>query len=488
MTPRHPLAFALAMLWAGPTFAAGPPALDKNAERWLREVHLLMLPSEESLFKTLPSAEDRKEFRRIFWARRDPDPATPRNELEEAVTRAQARADELFALPGTKGSETECGQVFTLLGDPAEVQGAAPGELQGRGAREHFDSLRPMREGSRHPETWVYRSRPGDPVAFTGGELRIALDEACRFSEGGRVLEDLRRVAEARVARPDLAYRVNADGHLARLEDLLPSKPGTGNETLLEKGQRDFPLEIEPKLLLRTQAGQAYAAGLVQGKLKPEEGATTKLVGTVVTQAVPAAGPPSAVSERAFSTAARPDGTVLASYGLSLSPGRYTLRVALKLADGRASVATLPLEAPDFDAPGLKATGLVLYPDESASPSDPRDPFAALSMGALRLHPRFGNVFRPTDALQVVSVLCGGKADATTGKASLRARFSILKEGKPIAKGEDQILETAMAVASVGPLPLTGFLPGHYVVRLEATDASTGTAATQEASFEVSAE
>ena len=31
----------------------------------------------------------------------------------------------------------------------------------------------------------------------------------------------------------------------------------------------------------------------------------------------------------------------------------------------RASVAELPLEVPDFDAPGLKATGLVVYPDET---------------------------------------------------------------------------------------------------------------------------
>jgi GWxTD domain-containing protein len=485
MTPKHLVAFALAVLWASPTFAAGSaPSLDKAAERWLRQVHLLILPSEEGVFRALPSADDRKEFERIFWARRDPSPATPKNELEEAITRAQARADDLFTLPGTRGSETGCGQVFALLGDPTEVESGTPGELQGRGAREKFNSLRPMSEGSRRPETWVYRSRPGDPATFTGGELRISLDEACHFAEGGRVLEDLRRVAEARVTRPELAYRVGADGHLSRLESPLPSK--ASNESLLEKGQSDFPVEVEPKLLLRTQGGQAYAAGLVRAK-PGLEGATT-LAGVIVAQLVPESGPPAAVSERAFTAAPRADGTVLASYGVPLTPGRYTLRVAMKLADGRASVSTLPLEAPDFGSPGLKATGLVLYPDEPASPADPRDPFAALSIGALRIHPRFGNAFTPADALQVVAVLYGGKADAVTGKASLRARFSILKNGKPVAKGGDQVLDTAMAVASIGPLPLSGFSAGHYVVRLEATDTDAGTATTQEASFEVGAE
>jgi GWxTD domain-containing protein len=485
MTLKHPVAFALAVLCTPPTFAAAPaPSLDKGSERWLRQVHLLILPSEEGVFRALPTADDRKEFQRIFWARRDPSPATPKNEWEEAIARAQARADDLFTLPGTRGSETGCGQIFALLGDPTEVESGAPGELQGRGAREQFNSLRPMREGSRRPEIWVYRSRPGDAASFTGGELRISLDEACRFAEGGRVLEDLRRVAEARVTRPELSYRVGADGHLARLENQPPSK--ASSESLLDKGQTDFPVEVEPKLLLRTQAGQAYAAGLVRAKLKLEGAAP--LAGMILAQAVPESGQPSTVSERAFSAAPRADGTVLASYGLPLAPGRYTLRVAMKLADGRASVATLPLEAPDFGSPGLKATGLVLYPDEPASPADPRDPFAALSMGALRLHPRFGNAFTPADALQVVAVLYGGKADATSGRASLRARFSILKNGKPVAKGEDQILDTPMAVASIGPLPLTGFSPGAYVVRLEATDTNAGATTTQEASFEVGAE
>ncbi|MCI4355015.1 MAG: hypothetical protein L3K06_06590, partial [Thermoplasmata archaeon] len=275
---------------------------------------------------------------------------------------------------------------------------------------------------------------------------------------------------------------LGADGHLIRLEDLLRSRPT--NEALLEKGQSDFPIEVEPKLLLRTQGGQAYAAGLIQVKLAPPEAPGSMLAGSVVAQAVPAAGPPLAATERAFSAAARTDGRLLASYGLSLSPGRYTLRVAVKMSDGRASVATLPLDAPDFGAPGFKATGLVLYPDEPASPADPRDPLAALSMGALRLHARFGNVFAPGDALQVASVLYGGKADAT-GKASLRARFTVLKDGKPVARGEDQSLETPMAVASVGPLPLADFAPGGYVVRLEASDASAGTTLTEEASFAV---
>src|SRR6185295_2237218 len=178
------------------------------------------------------------------------------------------RADELFAFPGSRGSETGCGQVLLLLGEPLEIEGAGPGEIAGRGAREQFNSLEPMREGSRRPETWVYRSRTGDPVSFTGGELRIAFDESCRFSEGGRVLEDLRRVAAARITQPGLDYRKDTSGRLVPLNAMRASSGSAGSggaaRALLESKRTDFPMALEPKLLLRAQAGQAYAAGLLR--------------------------------------------------------------------------------------------------------------------------------------------------------------------------------------------------------------------------------
>jgi GWxTD domain-containing protein len=481
--PRVAALLAAAFTCATAAGAAPSPeaGLDKAAETWLRKVHLLILPEEEAFFRSLKQAEDRKEFERIFWARRTSGAAS-QNDFQAVFTRAQARADELFTLPGTRGSETGCGQVFTLLGDPLEVEGASPGQVQGRGARQQFNSLEPMREGTRRPETWVYRSRAGDALSFTGGELRVALDESCRFSEAGRVLDDLRRAAQVRVLRPEIAYRLGSDGRLVRLEEVLRGT-GSGALALLASPREDFPLEIEPKLLLRTQAGRAYAAGLF--RLQVTEGAGGPVVGTVAAEAVGASGPSPAASDRTFSTTVGAGGAILGSYGVSLAPGAYTLRVAVRLADGRGAVATRPLEVPNFETPGLKAAGLVLYPDEPSPAADPRDPFAALTVGALRLRSRFGNAFSARDALQVVSVLYGGKVDAASGKAALRARFTILKDGKAVAKGEDQVFDTPMAVASIGPVSLSGFTPGRYQVKLDGSDTLAGSATSQEESFEI---
>src|SRR5205823_11468643 len=167
---------------------------------------LLILPEEEKAFRSLADASDRREFEQLFWARRDP--AGDGREVEAAAARARARADTLFTTSGRKGSESDCGRLLVLRGEPAEVGG--------REIKVHFDSAEALR-GARRPEVWIYRSRPGDALALTGGELRVALDEECRFAEGARLREDLRRAAAARVVRPDLASRVSASGRLERV-------------------------------------------------------------------------------------------------------------------------------------------------------------------------------------------------------------------------------------------------------------------------------
>jgi GWxTD domain-containing protein len=458
---------------------AAASAADTSGERWFKEVRLLVLADEEALHATLADPADRAEFERIFWARRDPDPTTPANEFQGAVARARTRADERFTRSGQKGSDTDCGQLFLLLGEPTEVTG--------RETKVHFDAAEALR-GSRRPEVWIYRSRPGDAIAFTGGELRVSLDEECRFAEGARVRDDLQRVARSKVVQPRLGYLKKPDGHLARLEDARAALSAAPVPTALGAARADFPLALEPKMLLRTPSGEAYAAGLIRADLKGlrADGAPPRaLDATVTVQAVDAAGQAAPMFERAVRGAVSADGTFTASYGLPLRPGRYVLRVGLVAGD-KTSVASTPIEVPDYDAPGLKLGSLLVYPETGlAPPADAQDPYSAFTVGALRLHPRFGNVFTKADSLHAVCVIYGGQADAATGKPSLRARLSFNKDGRPVAVGQPETFDTASAVVSVGPVPLADFAPGPYVARVEAIDLVTGKQVTLETAFEI---
>ena len=480
-------------------------AKEVDAKRFPRLVRVFLLADEAAVLKDLKDDKDRAEFQKLFWARRDPTPGTPANEFEDNVRAVWARADDVFSYPGQKGSETGCGQLLALLGKPEEVvskdaarkAGLDPGAEQSRtssnaaaagapGSGKQFDSMAYLREGgTREPETWVYRERPGVPFKFTRAELRIDLDSECRYAESaGMTGEDLKHAAEVYVTRPDLAYAKGADGRLVPLAAAAAAAPagaGGGARALLAAPRTDFPLAAEAKLVMRAPKGEAWVAGLVS---VPKEAGASRL--SLAVEAKDAGGSAAASAARESAAAAQADGSSVASWGLALKPGKYRVSVAVATADGKGAVSGVDVDVPDY-AGGLAASPLLLYPDEppAGGKPDPRDAFAAFQLGGQNLHLRFGNAFQAKDALVVVAAVYGGKADPATGKAVLKTRFTILKDGKPVARGAEDAYETADAVASVGPIPLTGYAPGAYVVRLEVTDAVAKTSAQREASLEI---
>jgi GWxTD domain-containing protein len=491
-----PLSFLFLSL-ASPVPAQGPAV---DTRRFPKVTHLLLVPSEEETLKSLKDDKDRKEFQKIFWARRDPTPGTPANEFEDNVRAVWKAADDLFSYPNQKGSETGCGQVLALLGRPEEVLGKGDvprqpavnvGAKEGRelpprpGPGRQFDNMAYLTEGStREPETWVYRDRPGLPYRFTGAELKVAFDSECRFAEGGTVLEDLQRAAAALVTRPELGYAQGSDGHLVPLSTAVAgAAAGAGARALLAAPRADFPLAAETKLLVRAPKGEAYVAGLLQAAAGAA-GAPARV--SVAAQAVDAAGQATPGAAREVTALPEKDGSLVASWGLTLKPGRYKVTVAAQVAE-RGSTTALDVEVPDFGGAALAASPIVVYPDEppGAGASDPRDPYAAMQLGPTRLHPRVGNVFVAADALMVVGAVYGGKVDPATGQAALRARFTVLKGGKPVARGAEDAFTTADAVASVGPIPLADYGPGAYVVRLDVTDKVANQTLRQETPFEV---
>jgi GWxTD domain-containing protein len=467
------LAGAPLLLAAGPNAPKGSGGLDKKAEEWLQDVRLLILPEEEAVFRSLEDAGDRAEFQRIFWARRSPDPRGAKAEPPEPIRKARARADDLFGISGKKGSRTGCGEVYQLLGEPDEIAG--------REVRARFDSLRDLREGSRRPETWIYKSRPDRAFSLPGGELRLELDDACRFAEAARIMDELRRLARAQVRHPQLDYARGPDGRLRRLEDALAAgSPGRG---LVAADHADFPIAVEPKLLLRSQNGQGFAAGLVRGSLPGPAGPMRVLVAA---QARTAGGEAVSSFEREVTATREADGSFLAAYGVAVDPGRYDLKVGLRVVEGgQAATSGQTLEVPRFDGAGLVVSPLFLTPDADGAPGDPNDPFAPFVLAGRRMVPRFGNAFTAKDGLQAVAVVYGAAVDPASGKASVLTRYRLLKDGRPVARDSEQRLETGQGVASIGPVPLGGFGPGRYVLRLEVTDERAHKDDAQEAVLEV---
>lgn len=124
------LAAALS-LWVPRSLPAQEPA-DADFERfesWLAgPVSVLMTTDELQLARKLVTPEERAEFREAFWDRRDPDPATWRNEFREDFADRLAYVNKEFgdAHSSREGWRTAPGVVYLLLGPPTVV--AAPGD------------------------------------------------------------------------------------------------------------------------------------------------------------------------------------------------------------------------------------------------------------------------------------------------------------------------------------------------------------------------
>jgi GWxTD domain-containing protein len=102
----------------GATFAETPIRFWERSS----EFTLLATAGEKNQWQTLTSDEARREFIAIFWAVRDLRPETAENEFRLELQRRIAYADRVFGTSTQRGSLTDRGRVFALLGVPDAIE------------------------------------------------------------------------------------------------------------------------------------------------------------------------------------------------------------------------------------------------------------------------------------------------------------------------------------------------------------------------------
>ncbi|MEO8349991.1 MAG: GWxTD domain-containing protein [Acidobacteriota bacterium] len=103
-----PPAEALAAELPGPDWAEGP-------------VRYVLTAGERQDYGRLSDTASRSAFVVDFWQKRDPTPETPENEARAEFEKRVAFADSRFTQQETRGSLTDRGMVFVLLGPPTYV-------------------------------------------------------------------------------------------------------------------------------------------------------------------------------------------------------------------------------------------------------------------------------------------------------------------------------------------------------------------------------
>jgi GWxTD domain-containing protein len=93
---------------------------ESASEDWSEgPVRWLLTPAESHSYVGLADPLSRSEFIANFWKVRDRVPETPENEFREEFERRVAFADAHFTQDETRGSLTDRGMVFILLGPPS---------------------------------------------------------------------------------------------------------------------------------------------------------------------------------------------------------------------------------------------------------------------------------------------------------------------------------------------------------------------------------
>ncbi|HDP93819.1 MAG TPA: GWxTD domain-containing protein [Candidatus Aminicenantes bacterium] len=95
--------------------------LPPGDREFIQEVRYIITTEERKQYVNIP-AEERAEFRRNFWRRRDLTPDTERNEYKETYYARVQEANRLFRSEGNEGWLTDRGRVFVLLGPPDHRQ------------------------------------------------------------------------------------------------------------------------------------------------------------------------------------------------------------------------------------------------------------------------------------------------------------------------------------------------------------------------------
>ncbi|MBN2246151.1 MAG: GWxTD domain-containing protein [Candidatus Aminicenantes bacterium] len=92
-------------------------------QEWLEFVSPIITKLEREVFLMLKTTEERNNFVKLFYKKRDPLPDTEKNEFLEEYTERVRYADRQFGHDSPKkGSQTERGYFYIVLGPPLERQ------------------------------------------------------------------------------------------------------------------------------------------------------------------------------------------------------------------------------------------------------------------------------------------------------------------------------------------------------------------------------
>ncbi len=484
-------------------------ALSAKYTDWAKgPVQFIMTKDEQAKWKTISNDADAQAFIDLFWARRDPTPNTPVNEFHDEFDAKVKYADEKFTEQKTIGSLTDRGKAFIILGPPTKVLktsteptstiqqaapvigSAPPPEDQQATTVQDYSAKQLWRYEAGVAQLPVDLPPQGAEIAFidqyrsnqwklerTSRTDYIALfDKVNNANIKSPSLTKAPDYAAPKAAAPAVAAAPAAppapavgsfktDAYRAAVEDVRAGKtPASKNayvsagEYITSTGQTFEPVQIYfPKSSGLDPAGEYTFFGMVED----------------------ANGKPAAIYEEpAKLTASKDD--VYFDKSLTLTPGEYKATFGLAKAGAPVSIVTTPISvtAMEKDAPGISQ--LILSNDVHALPAAQMatDPFA---FGGIKVVPKSDRQFHKADELWYFFEIRRPAAEADKAPAM---KIALTMSGKT-TEGKSVKMSAPESAVDVVPLkgvpghfgvaqsiPLSGFKPGEYTLKVKVTDST----------------
>ncbi len=479
MRVRPLIVLAAVMLTAGIGSAALP---DNWRDYFDGPPGYLITRKERKQWKRVDTPAQAEQFIDLFWAKRDPNLATPLNEFKEAFDLRVKAADANFSNDRERGAMTDRGKVLILLGRPtrhAERSSEAPSIEEGSGAMGSVQHEAPSLgidtvRGGGTVEAWVY-----DPTSLPQGitedqQVWVVFQET-RPGSGDFLLD--RGSSRNRVAL-----------HLlAQVPDVLVRHPD------LEEIPRYGLIEgTEPA----TAAQLAWFSGGAQGAPSPaavltKEGLVSASSHFIWTHIELASGPETAlVVGRLRSTATGEtvgsfqdevnalDVPAGRAYELSVpvSPGTWALDVAIARDESPLAVTTVQLETTDVPldttvfAPFLWGGRVVQLAHPTIN--------APFSVGGWHVIPRTDATYEPGDTLNYLTyVLQPDLGD--DGQPQIEVRVSLSQAGKRLVENPPEPAKLSQVTSGLwmygggvelGVIPR----PGDYTLEVQLIQTTDG--------------
>lgn len=484
---RISIRIAMTVLVASAAFGALSPPYAEWAEG---PASHLMTKEETAQWNRLATDEEGEAFIALFWARRDPTPGTPENEFRKEFDARVAAADENFTTLKTRGSLSDRGRALILLGPPSLVGGQGPGQRAagmsspnpGAGGPVNVPGATP--DAGRQVWTW---SGERKPEFARGKQLEILfLDTAGRgewflaTTERNNPEFVLQRAIGSYLFQPDLTEAPRFEGDipasgLAAAVRVFQSPTlrtvydnfRTGEETEVGPGKLTWEEFAAPKgdNFVAVQVFVPSGSGIAAGQ-------NLTLLGVIENEA----GEIVQIYEEAV-TLADSHGDAFVDRTLWLQPGTYSASFGLVDGDRLLTMARKQMTVHGVDAsvtgtsPLLLSNNIFPRQDEWSS----TDPF---TFGGLKVIPKGDARFAPAGDLWYFTELRKPGLDET-GSPKVQVKVDI-KGTTPTGPVQLVLPMSAVDVAklhgtedrwAVGlAIPLEGFKPGQYTMKVRVVD------------------